>query len=54
MTVLEFVGNVVEHIRVAQYQQRQIDREFAEQHAQDHLDRLRAGIKDNVNGLNGH
>ena len=54
MTVLRCVGYAVTRLRIARYRRHQLDREFADRHAQDHLERLRAGIKDNNFGLNGH
>jgi hypothetical protein len=54
MSVIDYMARAITRLRVARYRRHQIDRELSDRHGQEHLERLRAGIKDNIFGLNGH
>jgi hypothetical protein len=43
----------VDRLRIARHRRAELRREFEQRRRQDHLDRLQAGIKDNLSGLNG-
>jgi hypothetical protein len=47
------VGVFVDRLRVARHQRAELRREFDQRRRQEHLDRVLAGIKDNLSGLNG-
>jgi hypothetical protein len=47
------VNIVLSRARIAHYERRVLDHDRADRAGQEHLERLRAGIKDNTFGLNG-
>jgi hypothetical protein len=48
------IRDLVDRLRIAHFHETQLRREFEDRRRQEHLDRLRVGIKDNALGLNVH
>ena len=49
----QYVQQALTRARIARYQRRLVTQEFALRSGQDHIERLRVGIKGNIGGLNG-